>query len=101
MSAALRLMREGIEVELRRGTFAIEVDGVNLGSIESHETVEKPLEPGHHVLRIQAGRYSSESRAFDMADGDVASFRCHGAMMWPRYVASMMHPELAISLKRE
>jgi hypothetical protein len=100
-SGTLRLTREGIGIELRRGTFEISVDGKSVGSIKSHETVETPLEPGHHMLRLRAGRYSSRDHAFAMADGKVVSFRCHGAMVWPRYVASIVRPDLAISLKRE
>jgi hypothetical protein len=34
-------------------------------------------------------------------DESVVSFRCHGAMMWPRWVASAMKPDLAISVSRE
>ena len=100
MSATLRVTRETpFAIELRRGVFEIEVDGKAVGSIENHETVETPLEPGHHTLRIQAGRYSSRDRSFDQADGGVASFRCHGGNIWPIYVASIFKPDLAISLK--
>jgi hypothetical protein len=63
--------------------------------------METPLEPGHHTLRIRAGRYSSPEHSFDVADGEVVNFRCHGAMIWPRYVASIVKPDLAISLKQE
>jgi hypothetical protein len=101
MSATLRLTREGAGIELRRGSFEIIVDGNNLGSIQRHETVEKLLEPGRHTLRLQVRRYSSQDHSFDLSDGDVVSFRCHGAMVWPRYVASILKPDLAISLKRE
>jgi hypothetical protein len=100
MSATLRLTREGAGIELRRGPFQITVDGNDLGSIQRHETVEKSLEPGHHTLRLRAGRYSSQDHSFDLSDGDVVNFRCHGAMVWPRYVASILKPDLAISLKR-
>lgn len=88
-------------MELRRGTFEIMVDGRREGELERHQTVEVLLEPGHHVLRIQAGRYSSRDRSFDAADGEVVSFRCHGAMIWPRYVVSVFKPDLALSLRRE
>jgi hypothetical protein len=100
VSATLRLTREtAIGIELRRGVFDISVDGKTVGSIESHDTVEVPLEPGHHALRIRTGRYSSRVKAFDVADGGVVSFRCHGAMIWPTYVASILKPDLAISLR--
>lgn len=101
MSATLRLTREGLGVELRRGRFDISVDGKIVGSLERHDTVETSLEPGHHVLRIRAGRYSSHDHSFDATDGEVINFRCHGAMVWPRYVASIVKPDLAISLTRE
>jgi hypothetical protein len=101
VSATLRLTREGAGIELRRGRFEVSVDGKTVGSLERHETLETPLEPGHRTLRIHAGRYSSRDHSFDVADEEVVNFRCHGAMLWPRYVASIVKPDLAISLKRE
>jgi hypothetical protein len=88
-------------MELRRGTFDISIDGRSEGAIEWRQSVEVRLDPGRHVLRVRRGRYSSPDRSFDVADGEVVNFRCHGAMMWPRYVASLVKPDLAISLKRE
>ena len=100
--ATLRLTRQAaFGFELRRGTFGIWLDGKDAGSIEWQETVEVPVEPGRHTLRIRAGRYSSQERVFNVADGDVVNFRCHGAMLWPRYVASIVKPDIAISLQRE
>jgi hypothetical protein len=100
VSATLRMTRETpFAFELRRGVFEIAVDGKTVGSIKSHDTVEVPLEPGHHALRIRSGRYSSRVETFDMADGGVVSFRCHGAMIWPTYVVSFLKPDLAISLR--
>ena len=101
VSGTLTLTREGVGIELRRGPFEIQVDGTSVGSIKRHETVETPLEPGHHTLRIRAGRYSSQDHSFDVNDGEVVNFRTHGAMIWPRYVASILKPDLAISLKHE
>lgn len=101
MSATLTLTREGLGIELRRGTFHVLLDGDDITSIERGDTIEEPIEPGHHALRITAGRYSSEVRQFDASDGDVVTFRCHGAMIWPRYLVSVVKPDLAISLKRE
>jgi len=100
MSATLSLTRETpFAFELRRGVFDISVDGKTVGSIESHETVEVSLEPGHHTLQIRHGRYSSRNESFDVPDGDLASFRCHGAMIWPTYLVSFLKPDLAISLR--
>jgi hypothetical protein len=101
VSGTLRLTREGFGTELRRGRFEISVDGKSVGSIERHETIETPLEPGEHILRIRAGRYSSRDCSFAVADGEVVNFRTHGAMVWPRYVASIVRPDLGISLERE
>jgi hypothetical protein len=101
MPATLTLKREAIGIELRRGTFEIAVDGSRVGSIDRHQTVEVPVEPGRHTLQIRKGRYASGAESFEVIDGETVRFRCHGAMVWPRYVASVVAPNLAISLKRE
>jgi hypothetical protein len=101
VSATLRLTREGFGIELMRGQFEIAVDGKSVGPVKYGETAETQIEPGSHTLRLRAGRYSSRECSFDAADGGIVSFRCHGAMVWPRYVASLVKPDLAISLKRE
>ncbi len=101
MSTTLRLSREGIGIELRRGTFEVEVDGVRVGAIEWHETKEFAIEPGHHTVQLRAGRYRSRSHSFEVRDESVAYFRCHGAMVWPRWIASALKPGLGISLSRE
>jgi ABC-type Na+ efflux pump permease subunit len=101
VSATLTVRRGGVGTELRRGPLEITIDGATVGSISRHATFETPIEPGRHTLQIRAGRYSSRSHAFDVADGAAVNFRCHAAMVWPRYVASMMVPSLGISLKRE
>jgi hypothetical protein len=102
LPATLKLTREtSFGIELRRGRFNVVVDGQGIGSIENRDTIEQPLEPGHHTIRIQAGRYSSQDRSFDASDGEVVNFRCHGANLWPIYVASLVKRDLAISLKQE
>ena len=52
MSATLMLKREGVGIELRRGRFEIAVDGGTVGSIDWHQTIEVPVEPGRHTLQI-------------------------------------------------
>ena len=102
MSATIRLVREGtIGFELRRRPFEIAVDGTDVATLEVHGAVEAPVEPGQHTLHIRSGRYTSRSLPFEVADGAVANFRCHSAMIWPRYVASLIVPSLGISLRRE
>ncbi len=101
MSTTLKLSREGFGIELRRGTFDVEIDGVRFASIEWHETKELEVAPGHHTVQLRAGRYRSRRGTFDARDESVVSFRCHGAMMWPRWLASAVKPSLAISVVRE
>ena len=101
MSATLKLVREGVGMELRRGSFEIDLDAVRAGSIDWHETKEISIEPGHHTLQLREGRYRSRPHSFDVRDESEVSFRCHGAMMWPRWVAFALKPDLAISLARE
>ena len=100
MPTTLRLTREGTGIELRRGTFTAYLDGAAAGTIERHQTLELAVAPGQHTLRIGKGRYSSNNESFDANEGEVANFRCHGAMLRPRYVASLLIPRLAISLTR-
>ena len=102
MSATLILTRKHPGMELRRGPFEIQSDGERIGSInKTLETLEIPVEPGHHSIRIRSGRYSSQERSFDVADGEVVSFRTHGPLIWPLLVASMITPDRGITLKRE
>ena len=101
MTATLQVLREGFGIELRRGTFHVVLDGRDLGTIERHQTVEVPLEPGHHELRITAGKHGSPAHGFDAADEEVVNFRCHGAALWPVYVASILKRDWAIQLTRQ
>jgi hypothetical protein len=101
MSATLRLVRNGTGIELRRGTFEVSVDGKRVGSIDWLGDLEIQVQPGRHEIRIAKGRYSSRAHDFEVAEGSTAAFQVHGAMLWPRYVASIFKPDLAISLKHE
>jgi hypothetical protein len=101
MSATLRLTRDGVGIELRRGRFDVCVDGTIVGQIKWQEPLEVPVQPGRHTLQIKAGRYSSRVLSIEATGGDTLTFRCHGAMVWPRFVASIAKPDLAIALRRE
>jgi hypothetical protein len=99
--ATLRVTREGsFGFELRRGTFDVVLDGETVRSIEWGETMEGLVKPGRHTLRIRKHRYSSLERSFEAGDSEPINFRCHGAMLWPRWLVSFAVPSLAISLKR-
>jgi hypothetical protein len=102
VAAALHLVREkGVVMELRRGPFRVLLDGGDVGEIDMHDTVEVPIEAGHHTLQVKAGRDTSGRRSFDAADGETVSFRCSGARIWPVYLASLVKPDLALTLKQE
>jgi hypothetical protein len=102
MPATLRMTREPrpFPIELRRGRFEILVDDKPVGSLENHDAAETEIEPGRHHLTLRKGRYSSRTRSFDAADGEVVGFRCSGTTIWFIYLASIVKPDLAISLKR-
>jgi hypothetical protein len=102
MPATLMLERNSPYVmELRRGTFDVLVDGDRIGSIDSRDTMDAPVEAGRHTLRVREGRYTSKELAFEADDGEVVRFRCSGAKIWPIWLATFVVPKLALSLSRE
>lgn len=101
MSATLRLTRRTIGVEVRRGTYDVLLDGKKVGSVDMNETLEAPIEPGHHTLQLRNGRNSSRTRTFDAADGDTIAFRGTGKSILPIFLLSFIVRSLAINLKRE
>ena len=101
MAATLRLTRQAFGIELWRGRFDVTVDGSSVGTLDRQDTIETPVDPGPHTLLLRMGRYFSQPTTFDAAEGETVTFRCHGAESWPRLVASLIAPDLAISLKRD
>ena len=100
MSATLKLTHKTIGVEVRRGTYDVVVDGKRAGSVELNETVDIPVEPGRHTVQVRTRRNSSRSKTFDVAEGEIASFRCSGKSILPIFLLSFVVPSLAISLRR-
>jgi len=101
MSATLKLTHKTIGAEVRRGTYDAVVDGEPAGSLELNETIDIPIEPGHHTLQIRNGRNSSRTKSFDAAEGETVAFRCGGKSILPVFLLSFVVPSLAISLHRE
>lgn len=102
MPATLRLSREYVGLaELHPSPFQVALDSEPIGSIANHETFETSIPPGPHSLRVNTGRYTSKERTFEAAEGEVVSFRCHGARIWPIYLASLAVPTIALKLARE
>jgi ABC-2 type transport system permease protein len=100
-SATLKLSRRWGGVIDRNREWQILIDDNAVGSIASQRTVELPVEPGHHTLRLSSNRHFSPNRSFEVEDGQVVSFWCRGAMMWPVYLAALIKPDLWISLRQE
>jgi hypothetical protein len=99
MTATLRLTRRWGGVT-DGGKWQVIIDGEVAGSIDKKDTVEIPVEPGRHTLRVERSkRFLSRERAFQADDGEVAGFSCRSQMMWPMYFAALVKPDLWISLK--
>ncbi len=79
----------------------IALDGRVVGQLAYEETVEVSLAPGHHSLRVGQGRHLSARRSFDVAEGEVVSYRCHGPRYPPVFLAGAIKPDLWIALRRE
>jgi len=88
MSATLKLTHTAIGVEVRRGTFDVVVDGERVGSLEMNDTIEIPIEAGHHTLQVRNGR----NLTFDAAEGQVVAFRCTGKRFLPIFLLSFVMP---------
>jgi hypothetical protein len=100
MTATLTLTREGFGIELRRGHFDAIVDGEHVATIDYRDTIDLPVEPGHHTLQMRVGRYSSPPHSFDAVEGETVAFQLHGANLWPVFVVSLVKTDWAIMLKR-
>ncbi|MGP0047564.1 MAG: hypothetical protein ACLPZR_01775 [Solirubrobacteraceae bacterium] len=101
MAATLKLTHKTIGVEIRRGTYDVVLDEQPAGSLELNETIEIPVEPGHHTLQVRNGRNSSRTKTFDAAEGETVAFRCSGKSILPIFLLSFVAPSLALSLHRE
>ena len=94
MSATLKLTHKAIGVEVRRGTFDVVVDGERVGSVEMNDTIEIPIEAGHHSLQVRNGRNLSRTLSFDAAEGQIVAFRCTGKRFLPIFLVSFVVPRL-------
>ena len=101
MSATLKLTHKAIGVEVRRGTFDAVVDGDPAGSLEMNDTIEIPIEAGHHTLQVRNGRNLSRTVTFNAAEDQVVAFRSTGKRFLPIFLASFVVPRLALSLRPE
>jgi hypothetical protein len=101
MSATLTVTHKAFGAEVRRGPYDVVLDGDSVGSVEMNDTFETHLEPGPHTLQVRNGRNSSRAKTFDAADGETVAFRSTGKSILPIFLASLVVPSLALTLKRD
>lgn len=104
MPATLKLTRRSFPLEnlnvVGRRPFEITLDGTVVGALRNRETVELPVDAGHHTLCLREGRRISPDRSFDATDGETIAFACHGSWFVLIFLASFVKPDIGISLKR-
>ena len=100
MTATLKLTHKAIGIEVRRGAYELVVDGLAAGSVKMNDTIEVPIGPGRHTLKIRSGRKASRTQTFEASDGQTVAFRCTGKSLLPIFLASFVVPSLALQLRR-
>ena len=101
MTATLKVTHKAVGAEVRRDTYDIVVDGQLAGSVEMNDTIEIPIEAGHHNLQVRDGRKLSRTLTFNAVEGQVVAFRCTGKRFLPIFLVSFVVPRLALSLRPE
>ena len=103
MSATLKVTQESAlnPAGVMRGTFDVMLDGKSVGSIKWHESIETPVEPGHHTLQVSKGKYTSAVKTFDAADGEFITFHCNRRRHPLVLAAALFNPSIAIALVRK
>jgi hypothetical protein len=104
MPATLKLTRTSFPLEklnvVGRRPFEITLDGTIVAAVRNQETVELPVDAGHHTLRLTEGHRVSPNRSFDATDGDTIAYTCHGSWFILTFLASFLKPDAGISLTR-
>jgi ABC-2 type transport system ATP-binding protein len=60
------------------------LDGTVVDALRNGETIDLPVEPGHHGLRVRSGRYlASPERSFEAGDGRIVGFSCRSRPQHP------------------
>jgi hypothetical protein len=99
--ATLKLTHKSIGAEVRRRAYDVIVDGERVGSVEMNNTIEIPIDPGPHALKVRSGRDSSGTKTFEATEGEIVAYRCTGKRFLPIFLASFVVPRLALALVRE
>jgi hypothetical protein len=110
MTATVRISRKpwGSSHSTRDRIWKVVIDGKIAGSIANEQSVELPVEPGRHTLRVESMRYLlSPEQSFEANEGQVVGFSCHPRSLSPliltRWIvwllATLVKHELWISLE--
>ncbi|HEY3843581.1 MAG TPA: ATP-binding cassette domain-containing protein [Acidimicrobiales bacterium] len=68
----------------RGRTWSVLIDGSVVGSISNQETIDLPIEPGRHALRVRSMRFLlSPEQSFEAAEGQVIGFSCQSKSRHP------------------
>ena len=82
-TATMRVSRTGQGPNQGR-PWEVAVDGDVVGALRKGETLELPVEPGRHGLRVRStGLLASPERPFDAGDGQVVGFSCRARAQHP------------------
>lgn len=98
MTATLQLARQ---IGWARKSWPISIDGSFVGGIGPGETVELPIDPGRHVLRLGALRNRSPERSFHVDDNEVVTFRCHSRYTLVANLIGLLWPNSRIFLRQD
>lgn len=86
----------------RNHKWQVLIDGADVGTIAINQTVELPVGPGQHTLRLRtSGRLTSPERSFEIAEGEQIRFSGHSQFLWPLMLAALVKPDFWIRLNRE
>lgn len=99
-SSSIRVTR-GWDGLVRARPFAVEIDGTVVGTVGAQQSEEFACEPGRHKIVVRSGHHISKTRTFEVAPEECVNFSCRAAYMaWPIFLASLVKPDLAITLRR-
>jgi hypothetical protein len=85
-----------------RQEWQVLIDGASVGTIAVSQTLDLPVEPGQHTLRLKATeRFTSQERTFEIAEGEESRFSARAQFLWPLMLASLVKPDLWIRLHRD
>ena len=104
MGTTLRIERHfaaAASIGDRKRSWQILLDGKPAGQIALNDTVEIPIEPGTHTLKLTStGSRRSPERTFTAKDESVTDFNCHTQPYWPLLLMALVVPGRWIALKQ-